>query len=163
MMNLQENIQRIKEVMGLNESSMLLQELLDSEVMKLYSYGFEIVDRFDVEPYTMLLLYNKEDDAYEISLTTGDDEFTTFDSQVTKSPSHRSNFLKISKMMLSKVNEWLETHKQLTVGSLNKSRTYKYNRMFQRMGVNVGEVEYTPEDDNFPESYNFTISSKNNI
>lgn len=143
-----------------NDRLVMLQELLDSEVLKLHSYGFEIVDRFDVDPYTMLLLYNKEDESFEVSLTTGDDVFTTFDSQVTKSPEHRSNFLKISKMMLSKVSEWLDMYGDLTVGSLNKTRTHKYNRMFRHMGMNVSDIEVTPSDDNFPESYNFTVFRK---
>jgi len=139
----------------------IIQELLDSEVAKLHEFGYTIVDRFDLGPYTMLLLHNEEEDIYEVSLTTEDEEFTTYDSQVTKLPTHSSNFLKIGKLMVRKVNEWLSLYGDLTVGSLNKERTFKYHRIFHRLGINVGDVEHTPPDDNFPDSFNFIVYSEN--
>ena len=137
----------------------ILSELLDSEVTKLHEFGYEIVDRFDLGPYIMLLLHNDEE--YEVALTTGDEEFTTYDSQVTKSSSQKLNFVKITKRLIDKINEWLSKYGDLTVGSLNKKRTYKYHRIFKSFGLNVSDVTYTEPDENFPESYNFTIHSLN--
>lgn len=135
----------------------LLLELLDSEVIKLHEFGYDIIDRFDLGPYTMLLLYNDEE--YEVALTTGDEEFTTYDSQVTKSSSQKINFIKITKLLVDKINEWLSKYGDLTVGSLNKKRTYKYHRIFKNLGLQVSDIMYTEPDENFPESYNFKINN----
>ena len=131
---------------------------MEDEIEKLKEYGYDLIDELKVPPYTMLLLYNKEYNVYEISLTTGDDEFTTFDSQKTKSPSHRSNYIRIMKLLMERVTSWLSNYGELFVGSFNKERTYKYHRIFKRMGFKTTEIEYNNNElNNFPDSYDFKI------
>lgn len=134
----------------------LLQESLDTEIAKLKEFGYEVVEKYEISPYTMLLLHNTEEDIYEISLTTGEDDFTTFDAQVKKTPSHQSNFKAIANELVEKVKEWLETYGDLFVGSFNKARTYRYHSIFKKMGLKVGEIGFY-ENENLPDSYDFKV------
>jgi len=139
----------------------LLQETLDTEIAKLKEFGYEVVEKYEISPYTMLLLHNTEEDIYEISLTTGEDDFTTFDAQVKKPPRHQSNFKAIANELVEKVKEWLKaygTRKKpyLFIGSFNKARTYRYHSIFKKMGLKVGEISFY-ENENLPDSYDFKV------
>ncbi len=133
-----------------------VNESLQDEIEKLSGFGVNVVDRCDVGPYVMLLLHNTEEDIYEVSLTTGEEEFTTFSSQV-KRPTTQENIVPHMRKLIEKVGQWLSEYGDLVVGSLNKSRTGVYSRIFKNAGFNLSEIEVTPADDNFPESYNFTV------
>ena len=140
-----------------------LSEGLEDELEKIKEYGYEVVERYSVEPYNMLLLHNTEEDIYEVSLTTNEEDFTSFESQVSKSPTHKSNFRKIASKLINKLKEWLSEYGDLFVGSFNKDRTYKYKRIFSNMGLNVGEIQFNTNED-LPDSYDFMVyASKDNL
>jgi hypothetical protein len=133
----------------------IIFEQSEKDLEKLEQTGFKLIEKFIVKPYTMILLYNGY--FYQISLTTNDDEFTTFDSQIKKSPEHNSNFLKIGKKLINKLKEWSWSYGTLYVGSFNKSRTEKYKRIFNILGLNIGDIHYMPPSDAYAESWFFAI------
>ena len=140
-----------------------LSEGLEDELEKIKEYGYEVVERYSVEPYNMLLLHNTEEDIYEVSLTTNEEDFTSFESQISKPPAHKSNFRKIASKLINKLKEWLSEYGDLFVGSFNKDRTYKYKRIFSNMGLNVGEIQFNTNED-LPDSYDFMVyASKDNL
>ena len=135
----------------------ILKEDLDNEISKLKAMGYDIVDKYSSGIYTALLLYNPEEDIYEVSLTSNDQEFITFQSQVKKSSESDKAPLASFKNIALKVKEWLNKYGDLVVGSLNRARTYKYNQILSKLGFNVGEISHDPPSINFPESWNFII------
>lgn len=143
-----------------NKVKKFLSEGLEDELEKIKEYGYEVVERYSAEPYNMLLLHNTEEDIYEVSLTTNEDEFTSFESQVSKSPTHKSNFRQIAKKLINKLKEWLSKYGDLFVGSFNKERTYKYKRIFSNMGLNVGDIQFNSNED-LPDSYDFIVYASN--
>jgi len=134
-----------------------IDESLEDEIEKLNEFGYEVIDMYRFSSYIMLLL-KSESGEFEVSLTTGDDEFTTFDSQ-KKKPTKETKSVSISKKLINKIKEWLDSYGDLIVGSLNKKRTGVYWRIFNNLGFKTSEIEITPPDDNFPESYNFKLYS----
>lgn len=135
----------------------ILIENLDSEISRLKNMGYELIDRYSSGIYTALLLYNTEEGIYEISLTSNDQEFTTSQSQMKQAPKSNKTPLASFKDIADKVKEWLGKYGDLVVGSLNQSRTYKYNQILSKLGFKVGKVSHDPPSMDFPESWNFTI------
>ncbi len=133
-----------------------INESLQDEIDKLIGYGFELVDRCDVGTYVMLLL--KGEGYYQIALTTGDEEFTTFDSQ-KKRPTTQSKIVMMSKKLINTVKNWLDTYGDIMVGSFNKKRTLAYWRIFNNYGFVTSDIENSPSVEYFPESSNFVIYS----
>jgi len=144
-----------------NKVKIFLSEGLEDELEKIKEYGYEVVERYSVEPYNMLLLHNTDEDIYEVSLTTNEDEFTSFEAQISKPPKHKSNFRKIASKLINKLKEWLSEYGNLFVGSFNKERTFKYKRIFSNMGLNVGEIQFNKNED-LPDSYDFMVYASNN-
>ena len=135
----------------------ILIENLDSEISRLKNMGYELIDRHSSGIYTALLLYNTEEGIYEVSLTSNDQEFTTSQSQMKQAPKSNKTPLASFKDIADKVKEWSGKYGDLVVGSLNQSRTYKYNQILSKLGFKVGKVSYDPPSMDFPESWNFTI------
>lgn len=133
------------------------RESLDSEISRLKSIGYNVVDRYSSGIYTALLLYNTEENIYEVSLTSNDQEFTTFQSQVKQAPKSNKTPLASFKDIADKVREWLGKYGDLVVGSLNQARTHKYNQILNKLGFRVGKVSHDPPSMDFPESWNFII------
>jgi hypothetical protein len=139
-----------------------LNEGMEDELEKLSEYGYSVVESYTAEPYTMLLLHNTEEDIYEISLTTDEDEFTSFESQISKPPKHKVNYVKKIKQLVDKLKDWLKEYGDLFVGSFNKERTYKYKRIFSNMGLNVGEIQFNDNQSmGMPDSYDFMVYASN--
>lgn len=139
------------------KSTNLLRESLDSEISKLKAMGYEVVDRYTSGVYTAVLLYNTEEEIYEVSLTSNDQEFTTFQSQVKRASQSDKTPLASFRDIADKVREWLNRYGDLVVGSLNQARTYKYHQILSKLGFNVGKVTHDPPSMDFPDSWNFII------
>lgn len=135
-------------------------ESLDSEVEKLRNYGYEVVDRYDLNNYSVLLLKIEDTDFYEVSLTSNDEEFTTYNSQITK-PTKVDNrtILETYRKIMSKVKQWLNKYSMLHVGSFNQKRTDKYHRLFRGFGFKVTPIFHNPAGSVFPENWMFQIRS----
>ena len=133
-----------------------IYESIDDEIAKLDGYGYKVIDRLDAGPYIMLLLYDDMYNIYEISLTTGDEEFTTFDSQI-KRPTTQTKGFWAFKILMPKVWEWVDKYGKLMVGSMNRSRTFVYARLFKNAGFDISDVMVNEPDGYFPESYNFVV------
>lgn len=138
----------------------VISEQLNKDLEKLENTGFKVIEKFVVEPYTMLLLFNGN--FYQVALTTNDDEFTSFESQISKPPTHKSNFLKIGKKLIDKLKQWSWLYGTLYVGSFNLSRTEKYKKIFNSIGFNIDKIHYMKGNDAYPESYFFPIPTINN-
>lgn len=138
----------------------VISEQLNNDLEKLEKTGFKVIEKFVAEPYTMLLLFNGN--FYQVALTTNDDEFTSFESQISKPPTHKSNFLKIGKKLIDKLKQWSWLYGTLYVGSFNLSRTEKYKRIFNSLGFNIDKIHYMKANDVYPESYFFPIPTINN-
>jgi hypothetical protein len=93
-----------------------------------------------------------------LSLTTGQDDFTTFNSQISKIPRYRLNYKQASNNLISKVNQWLNKYGNLSVGSFNQNRTKKYHRIFKNMQFNLTPIEYN-ENTHLPPSWDFLLLS----
>ena len=145
--------------MNISKLRYLLREGIEQEIIKLKKIGYSVIDKTIIGNYTMLLLYNEDDDLYEISLTSFDYDFTTFDSQIKKSSNNRTDLLQNLKKIKDKINEWLKIHSPLLIGTLNKSRALKYNAILSKLGFVVSKVKYNPPDDNFPDFWDFTIKN----
>jgi hypothetical protein len=137
----------------------LLRESLDNEIFKLKAIGYEIIDKYTSGIYTAFLLYDPKEDVYEIALTSNDQEFTTFQSQIKKSPQDSKTSVISFKDIVFKIKEWLDKYGDLVVGSLNKNRTYKYHQLLKKFGFNVGDISHDKPTTYFPESWNFNIMS----
>lgn len=143
-----------------NHITNVISEQLNNDLEKLEKTGFKVIEKFVAEPYTMLLLFNGN--FYQVALTTNDDEFTSFESQISKPPTHKSNFLKIGKKLVDKLKQWSWLYGTLYVGSFNLSRTEKYKRIFNSLGFNIDKIHYMKANDVYPESYFFPIPTINN-
>jgi hypothetical protein len=129
---------RLLFVEKLFNSGIIMESLDDSIIDKLSDYGYKVVDRFDTGEYTMLLL-KANDDFYEISLTSKGQDFTTYSSQIKKSPDSNSGVREREKLLM-KVRDWLNIQSPIMVGTFNNQRAHTYNRILKRAGFNVGEV-----------------------
>lgn len=149
----------------INSFQKFIGESIDSELEKIEEFGYEEVERFTTPPYTLMLLHNTQEDIYEISLTTDEEDFTTFDSQIKRKPKYDQgdggvNFRASSDKLISKVSEWLEKYGDLFVGSFNESRTYKYHRIFSGLGFNLTDIQYNSNEEiGLSPSWDFTIIS----
>jgi len=141
------------------ELESILMERIDDELEKMLDLGYKLVDRYKSEPYTLILFHNMNEDSYEIGLTTDEEDFTTFNSQKTRTPKHNINFKESSKKLITKIKEWLKSYGNLYVGSFNERRVQKYHRIFGRLGFSVGEIQYT-ENDGLPPSWDFLLKNK---
>jgi len=56
-----------------------LFESIDSELEKIREFGYQEIERYETEPYTLILLHNTEENIYELSVTTDEQDFTTFE------------------------------------------------------------------------------------
>lgn len=143
---------------GLAESITLL-ETVDSEIEKLKDYGYEVIDEYKVHNYTMFLLRNDDYDCYEIGLTSNGHDFTEFDNQQKKITTNKPDVIKNTfKLLMIKVNEWLNMYNIITIGSLNKQRTHKYHKLFSSVGFKTTNIESNEGDENFPDSWEFKIT-----
>ena len=135
-----------------------ISESISTELKKIRKYGYFEVERYLSRPYTLLLLLNTNEKKpiYEISLTTDQDDFTTFDSQISRSPRYNLNFRKLSRDLIRKVGEWLQNYGDLYVGSFNQERTNKYYRIFTGLGFNLSPIQYN-ENEDLPPSWDFVI------
>lgn len=133
-----------------------ISESISSELEKIREYGYIEMERYLSGPYTLLLLHNTNEDIYEISLTTDEDDFTTFDSQISRSPRYNLNFRELSRDLIRKVGEWLQNYGDLYVGSFNQERTEKYHRIFSGLGFNLSPIQYN-ENEDLPPSWDFVI------
>jgi hypothetical protein len=138
-----------------------LAEAWEDEMNTLKGYGMEVIEQFNSSPYNMLLI--KFGHTYQIALTTNEGDFSSFEAQVSKPPTHKSNFMKIGKELVVKLEEWLSNYGDLFVGSYNKNRTNKYHRIFSRMGLKIGDID-SADFGNGIISYYFPIySSKDSL
>jgi hypothetical protein len=135
-----------------------LTEAWDDEMRKLKNYGMEVVEQFNSGPYNMLLI--KMGDIHQIALTTNEGEFTSFEAQVSKPSTQKSNFMRIGRELVEKLEEWLSEYGDLFVGSYNEERTNKYHRIFSKMGLNIGDIN-GQDLGNEIISYYFPIYSSN--
>lgn len=133
----------------------IIAESLEDQVKRLVDMGYEIVEKAYVYPYNMLLIKSPAGN-FDIALTTGEEYFLTYDSQKTRSPQSQQNWLEIGRMLANIVKEWLAKYGQLSVGSFNRERSYKYHRLLKRLGFNIGEIKLNEHDD-FPDSWDFNI------
>jgi hypothetical protein len=144
-----------------------IRESIDSELEKIKEFGYEEVERFTTPPYTLMLLHNTQENIYEISLTTDEEDFTTFDSQIKRRPKYDQgdggvNFMAASGELISKVREWLKKYGDLFVGSFNERRTNKYHRIFSSLKFTLTKIQYNDNIElGLPSSWDFKILSEN--
>ena len=119
----------------------LVRESIDDQINQLKQHNYITVDRLNVGDYTMLLVHAKDINMYEIALIGQDQDFLTPDSQMKKPMTKFPTDFRasMSKMKL-KIDEWLEISPKLHVGSMNKKRTYVYQRLLKNLGFNVSEI-----------------------
>ena len=136
-----------------------ITEGVASDVSKLKSFGFEITDSFSFHPYTILLIYDANDDLYQLALSSNDQEFLTFQSQVKQPQQSAGIPVSSFKALVSKLKDWLDSYGNLMAGSFNKDRAYKYHKLLTKLGFNLDEVSYAEKEEHheIPESWNFTI------
>jgi len=135
-----------------------IYEDLKSELKKIRKFGYKTIDKFHSDIYDMVLLYNINEDIYEVSLTSNESDFTTYDSQI-KRPTEQNpkDIINSTRKLIHQLKIWINKYGQLVVGSLNKKRTFKYHKLLMDYGFKVGEISYSEPEEGFPESWNFEI------
>lgn len=136
---------KLREVLLEVEMKPLLLELLmllQSEVEVLNRYGLDVVERYDVDPYIMLLLKKQHSNYFTVSLTTADSPFTRpTDQQHKPSQQDVSVIFRAWKKLVARLSSWVNQHEKIEVGSFNKERTHKYKDAISRFGLKCGPVQ----------------------
>lgn len=137
------NRRRLQQLAGLLTESTQepLDEIHQDDLDFIHSIGEEIIDRVDIGPYTLFLAHSEEGEYYQVGLTTGDERFTTPDSQQKRLPQHAANFAQIGRQLLNKVQEWANEHQPLLIFSMNPGKIRTYHRMFKNLGANITDIE----------------------
>lgn len=139
----------------------ILNESIEDEVNKLQEWGYDVVEQFKFLNYTMFLLYHKEEDFYEISLTTDENDFTSYQDQVKKPATNNPEQIRIAFAKMSeKIKQWISRYGILVIGSLNKKRTYKYHKLLSSIGFNVSDIKHNLGDEHFPDYWDFNINQR---
>ena len=146
-----------EEINDLNSKQSILYETFESEMQKLKSFGYELIDKYIINNYIVFLL--RLNDIYEIGLTTNENDFTTYGSQIKKPTEENPRTARSSaNKIIDIVKKWIQKYPDIQVGSLNKNRTTKYYILFKKFGFNTSDIEYNQGYDMFPESWNFKIN-----
>jgi len=118
------------------ENTKHITESIDSELKYLSSLGMEYVDKIQIGNYTMILLKSKDENnnyEYEIALTSSEQDFTTAQSQIKKSPSNTLS-IKTLKELSNKIKKWLNIYSPIAIGTMNNNRSKKYLSLLQKLG-----------------------------
>ena len=134
-----ENLVTIDNFLSNRKVYQFILEGWEDEMSKLRSYGMKVVETHSSGPYNMLLIAGMG--MFQVALTTNEEEFTTFDAQISKPPKQISNFRKIAIELVTVVEGWLSKYGELFVGSYNKERTNKYHRIFTSMGLDIEPIK----------------------
>jgi len=156
-MKLQITESQLKYILRDENLLLYLNETIEDETKKLKEWGYEVVNTYKVNNYTMFLLHNKEEDFYEISLTSNDDDFTTYDNQIKKKSVNNGVMISSFNLMADRIKEWINRYGILVIGSLNKDRTYKYHKILSSLGFRTTPVKYNVGDEHFPDFWDFNI------
>lgn len=140
-------------------NKLLIMESIENSLNTLLNYGFKIVDKYISNNYTMFLLTLQDTDFYQIALTSNDDDFIDYDSQVKKYSLNSNDIIRKSYRELgNKVKSWVNVYGTIYVGSFNIERTYKYKKLLQNLGLKTSAIHHDESDNQFPESWSFTIT-----
>lgn len=145
-MNLQENISRIREIMGLNET-----ELNDIDKRNFNYNKFEIIDEKTIGSYSITLV--KYPDGYQLGLSSINPEtglantFSTFDSQNKKIKTDYSLPV-VWGQIVEQFKKWIDEVGPVLIGTHNSDRMKKYIRIFKNNGFDVYDCK-----ENFPNFY----------
>jgi hypothetical protein len=135
----------------------LVRESVDDQINQLKEKNYITIDRLDAGDYTMLLVYAKDFNMYEIALTGQEQDFLTPDSQKKKPMAKFPTDFKGSMIKIkSKLDQWINKYDRLAVGSMNKKRTYVYQRLLKNLGFNVTNINGSYEE-GFGEYTSFEI------
>lgn len=124
----------------------------------LESFDYEIVEQCNMYEYTLLLMYDKNEMMYEISMTSKERDFTTakLQSKILSNHSNRK-ILETSRIFINKIKEWLNEYQILSLDSLNKNKAYKYHKILKNNNTRITDICDTTTNINFPEYWEFKI------
>jgi hypothetical protein len=142
----------------------IISEDFQSEIKLLNQYGYELIDKKEINNYILFLVYKPNEGLYEIGITSNNRSFTTQQSQQKIPATGEGKEFSTARGFKITISNWLNKYSPIYVGSLNKNKTSKYHSILSRLGFNVGEIKYDYVDGNevfnevFPESWSFVIS-----
>jgi len=145
-------------ILQMNEQVEELEESVNDELEYLTSIGMEPIDKIVAGDYTMILIKN-EDGSHEIALTSGEQSFTTHQSQIKRSPViGRKNQIEIYKKLIHKLGEWVNRYAPLDIGTMNQVRSSRYWKLLKRSGFEISDIEHVKNEEGpFSEYWKFTI------
>lgn len=127
----------------------LIFEISDYDSEKLSSLGLHLIEEFRIGPYNLILVRHDDGD-YEVGITTNDETFSTPESQQHRVMSDEiKNPKKLWMMVKDKLQEWLDEHKKLLVGSYNRNRVKKYHKLCNMANMVTSDIFSTDEYDYF--------------
>jgi hypothetical protein len=140
-------------------SRLFLCESFDNEIATISSYGYELVDRYDIDDYIIFLIKSPTGD-FEIGITSHEQDFTSSDAQKKKQPKN-SGLLRIKTKLYQIIDRWLDQYPILYIGSMNKERTELYHRIFGKF-FHVSNIKHSIDNVGFDESWDFHMTKNEN-
>ena len=136
-----------------------INEDIESEIKKLESIGYKLIDKYSVGSFTLMLVYNPDEKIFEIGLTSGQNNFTTFGDQIKKPSRVGLTTNTEIKSIKNKLIEWLTQYKNnMVVGTMNSRRAQVYKNLLSGLGFNTTSIKRTEPDEDFDESWEFNLS-----
>ena len=106
-----------------------------------------------------MLVYNPDEKIFEIGLTSGQNNFTTFGDQIKKPSRVGLTTNTEIKSIKNKLIEWLTQYKNnMVVGTMNSRRAQVYKNLLSGLGFNTTSIKRTEPDEDFDESWEFNLS-----
>lgn len=105
-------------------------------------WGMKLVDTKEVGDYKLFLAYFPENMEYQIGMAFKELPFSTPKAQEKiKMELPLKNIKKVLMEMKTVIIDWLEKHSsEITIGSHNEKKVFKYRRILKNMNLTVSDV-----------------------
>jgi hypothetical protein len=126
--------------------SSILNEMVEDELNRLRSMGRMPVDKIETGPYKVFLLKNMNPSAwranYDIALTSDEEDFTTaYAQQNRRTNKEMVEIINSWKNIKLKINDWVNEHGEIRIGSMNPRKTEKYFRILSKSNFKVTNID----------------------
>lgn len=138
-----------------NQLKMLLSELVPQDIDNIRMGGDELIEEYEVGPYTIFLTRHKYMGMHKIGLTTTGTPCTIKDFQFSQvgCVSHRE-IIDAYPKIVDKISEWVDRYGKMFIASWNEKKVYQYHRIFTRFGLVCGNIRH------FMDGYMFQVGNE---
>jgi hypothetical protein len=116
--------------------------LIKKDLDRIESWGEQLVEEYEVGPFTVFLTKSKYTNRFQVGLTSNEQECSSAEAQQKKEscvPTHV--VMQSYPRIVRKVGEWIDQFGTLNVGSWNGEKTVQYRKIFNRFGLNCTPIE----------------------